>query len=109
MDEKFTLSYLPLFEQDLAGARDYIAYTLQNPTAALRLVEDTEKAVVKRLDNPLGYSPYKCIKDRRQLYYRINIRNYTVFYVVIGNVMEVRRFVYSKRNLPEIARREFKV
>ena len=34
--------------------------------------------------------------------YRINIRNYSVFYVVIGDTMEVRRFVYGKRNLPDI-------
>ena len=102
MGNEFTLSYLPLFEQDLAAARDYIAFTLHNPTAALRLVEDTENAIIKRLDNPLAFLPYKSFRDRKQPYYRINIRNYSVFYVVIGNVMEVRRFVYSKRNLPEI-------
>jgi len=102
MDRKFTLEYLPLFERDLASARDYIANNLNNPTAALRLVEDTEKAILKRLENPLGYQPYHSVKDRKHPYYRINIRNYTVFYVVIGDVMEVRRFVYSRRNLPDI-------
>jgi len=100
--KKYTLSYLPLFEQDLAAARDYIAFTLHNPIAAIRLVEDTDKAILKRLDNPLGFPPYHSARDRKQPYYRINIRNYSVFYVVIGDVMEVRRFVYSKRNLPVI-------
>jgi plasmid stabilization system protein ParE len=102
MDKEYTLCYLPLFEQDLAEARDYIAFTLQNPEAALRLVKDTEAAILKRLNNPLAFKPYHSVRDRKQPYYRINIRNYSVFYVVIGNVMEVRRFVYSKRNLPEI-------
>jgi plasmid stabilization system protein ParE len=102
MDDEYTLSYLPLFEQDLAEASDYIAFTLQNPTAALRLIEDTEAAILKRLNNPLGFKPYQSAHDRKQPYYRINIRNFSVFYVVIGNVMEVRRFVYSKRNLQEI-------
>ncbi|MCL1817222.1 MAG: type II toxin-antitoxin system RelE/ParE family toxin, partial [Clostridiales bacterium] len=73
-----------------------------NPSAALRLVEDTERAIIKRLNNPLGFEPYNSAKDRKQLYYRINIRNFSVFYVVIGDVMEVRRFVYSKRNLSSI-------
>ena len=54
MDKKYTLSYLPHFEHDLAATRDYISFTLLNPEAALRLIED------------------------------------------------VRRFVYGKRNLPEI-------
>ena len=102
MDKEFSLSYLPLFEQDLAAVRDYITFTLQNPAAAIRLIEDTEKAILKRLDNPLAAKPYHSVRDRKQPYYRINIRNFSVFYVVIGNVMEVRRFVYSKRNLPEI-------
>ena len=102
MDKRFTLRYLPLFEQDLVAVRDYIAFTLQNPAAALRLVEDTEKGILKRLNNPLGFKPYRSLKDRKQPYYRINIRNFSVFYVVIGKIMEVRRFVYSKRDLPEI-------
>ena len=100
MDRKFTLSYLPLFEQDMAAARDYIAYNLRNPAAALRLVEDTEKAILKRLLNPLGFEPYHSSRDRQYPYYRIHVRNYTVFYVVIDDVMEVRRFVYGRRDLP---------
>jgi len=31
------LEYLPLFEKDISEARDYIAKTQQNPTAALNL------------------------------------------------------------------------
>ena len=102
MDKGYTLRYLPLFEQDLMAARDYIAVDLQNPIAAMRLVVDTETAILKRLINPLGFEPYHSKKDRKYPYYRIYIRNFTVFYVVIENVMEVRRFVYSKRNLSEI-------
>ncbi|HCC35038.1 MAG TPA: type II toxin-antitoxin system RelE/ParE family toxin [Ruminococcaceae bacterium] len=102
MDERFTLRYLPLFEQDLMAVRDYIAFKLKNPIAARRLIEDTEQAIMKRLANPLGFEPYRSARDRKQTYYRINIRNFSVFYVVIDDVMEVRRFIYSKRNLPEI-------
>ena len=102
MDKKYTLCYLPTFEKDMAGVRDYIAIELANPIAALRLIEDTEEAIQKRLSNPEGFKPYKSRRDRKQPYYRINVRNYAVFYVVIGNVMEVRRFVYSKRYLPDI-------
>ena len=102
MNQEYELSYLPLFEKDLAEARDYIAHSLSNPNAAARLVEETNAAILKRLGNPLGYKPYHSKKNRKHPYYRIYVRNYTVFYVVIGNVMEVRRFVYSRRNLPEI-------
>ena len=73
MDKQFTISYLPLFEQDLAAARDYIAFKLKNPRAALRLVEDTEQAIQKRLGNPLGFEQHHSVRDRKQSYYRINI------------------------------------
>jgi len=102
MSKEYRLSYVPTFEQDLEEVRDYIAIRLMNPSAALRLIEDTEKAIYNRLKNPLGFNPYKSSRTRKQPYYRINIRNYSVFYVVIGDVMEVRRFIYAKRNLPEI-------
>ena len=102
MNKKYTLRYLPLFERDLAEARDYIAFTLHNPAAALRLVKDTDEAILKRLDDPTAFSPYRSVRNRKQQYYRIDVRNFSVFYVAIGNVMEVRRFVYSKRNLPAI-------
>ena len=102
MDKRFTLRYLPLFEQDLSAAGDYIAYDLGNPTAALRLIEETERAIIKRLANPLSFEPYHSAKERDHPYYRIRIKSYTVFYVVIGYVMEVRRFVYSKRDLAKL-------
>ncbi len=35
-------------------------------------------------------------------YYRINVRNFSIFYVVIDNTMEVRRILYSKRNIDEL-------
>lgn len=38
-------------------------------------------------------------RDRQYPYYRISVRNYTIFYVVIDDVLEVRRIVYSRRDL----------
>lgn len=31
-------------------------------------------------------------------YYHINVGNYIILYVIIGHVMEVRRFLYYRRN-----------
>ncbi|MCL2198649.1 MAG: type II toxin-antitoxin system RelE/ParE family toxin [Defluviitaleaceae bacterium] len=97
-DTEYILQYLPLFEQDLASVRDYISTVLQNPEAALGLVEETEKAIHQRLDNPLAFEPYWSSKEREYPYYRIYVKNYIVWYVVIGNIMEIRRFVYNKRD-----------
>jgi plasmid stabilization system protein ParE len=102
MEKKYRLRYLPLFEQDLAAAKDYISINLQSPVAAERLVEAAEKAIQKRLLAPLSLAPYHSKRHRKHPYYRIHVKNYSVFYVVIDDIMELRRFIYSKRNLSEL-------
>jgi plasmid stabilization system protein ParE len=102
MDKKFHLRYLPMFEQDMSDIHDYIAVRLQNPQAAQRLIDDVETAIHRRLLAPLNYAPYRSAKERDQPYYTILVRNYTVFYVVIDDVMEVRRVMYSRRNLADL-------
>jgi len=100
--QTYKLTFLPLFEKDLLEITNYITNTLQNPSAAHRLVDDIELAIIKRLEMPLSYAPYQSSKLRRHPYYRINVRNFSVFYVVIDDIMEVRRLLYSKRNIDEL-------
>ena len=98
-NKKYRLQYLPLFEQDLIETVHHITYVLKNPDAALRLADDVEAAILERLSNPLAFEPFRSAKDRELLYYRLYIRNYVVFYVVIDDVMEVRRLIYRKRDI----------
>ena len=96
----YKLSYLPLFHTDLANITDYIAHTLNNSSAALRLLDDVESAIMTRLKRPLSHTPVPNQENRPTPYYSITVRNYTVFYVVIGDVMEVRRILHNRRNFP---------
>lgn len=100
--KKFNLSFLPLFEQDLNEIIDYIALTLKNPEAAMRLVDDVEIAIMKRLEMPISFSPYPSAKKRKYPYYRIYVRNFCIFYVVIDNTMEVRRILYQRRDFDHL-------
>lgn len=97
--DSYKLTFLPLFKEDLLEVVDYIANTLKNPDAAHRLVDDIELAIVKRLEMPLAFAPYRSAKIRQHPYYRINVHNFSVFYVVIDDTMEVRRLLYAKRNI----------
>ena len=95
MDNKsYRLRYLPLFEQDLINIANYIKSVLKNETAALSLVDDVEAAILERLDNPVAFEPYHSVQKRDYPYYR----NYVVYYVVIDDVMEVRRLIYGARD-----------
>lgn len=98
----YKLSILPMFERDLTEAAAYISEVLKNPAAAERLVTETEEAIHKRLLSPLSFEAFNSAKQRKDTYYRIFVGNYSVFYVVIGDVMEVRRFIYSRRDIDRI-------
>lgn len=102
MSEKhYELRFLPLFEEDLNGIVDYITYRLKNPSAAENFITAVEQAIRERLPFAESFEQYPSKKERRYPYYRIQVKNFTVFYVAIGNVMEVRRILYGKMNLTE--------
>ena len=101
MNEKhYKLRILPLFEDDLNEIVDYITYQLRNPVAADALVDAVETAISERLSCAESFEPYHSARERKYPYYRIQVKNFLVFYVVIGDVMEVRRIVYAAEIYP---------
>lgn len=99
---KYTLRYIPRFETDLNEIVDYIALKLKNPGAALKLIDKIEKVIIDRLECPLSFEPFQSCRKRETPYYRIYVDNFTIYYVVIGNVMEVRRILYKRRNTDDL-------
>lgn len=97
-NKSYQLRYLPLFEQDLISTANYITNVLKNEDAALRLIDDVEAAILERLNNPVAFEPYHSAKKRDYPYYRIYVRSYVIYYVVIDAVMEVRRLIYGARD-----------
>lgn len=99
---RFLLRFLPLFEIDLNEILDYIIFNLHNPESASRLADKIEKAILTRLECPLSFEQYQSNRRRKHPYYCIYIDNFVVYYVVIENVMEVRRILYKSRNAEKI-------
>ena len=96
------MRYTPSFDEDFTETVRYIAEVLQNPQAAEKLIDDTEKLIMERLKAPCAYQQFQSVRVRKHPYYRINVHHYAVFYVVIEDVMEIRRFLYSGRELEQI-------
>ena len=107
-NSQYTLSYLPQFYVDFSNAVLYIKNELQNPTAAKKLVGEVKKAIEKRLPNCEAFEPYISKHERRYKYYRVYLRSYTIYYVVIDDdpsgqkKMEVRRLLGNRQNVSEI-------
>lgn len=97
--KQYRLRYLPLFWDDLNDAVTYIADVLKAPLAAEHLLDEVEAGILSYLDHPTIAPIYKTTRQRPLPYYWFDVGNYMVFYVVIDDVMEVRRFVYGARDL----------
>ena len=97
--QHYSLRYLPLCWDDVNSAISYIADVLCNPSAAEDLLDDVEAEILEHLENPTVATVYRTSRNRPDPYYWFPVGNYMVFYVVIGDVMEVRRFLYGARDL----------
>lgn len=100
MEKKYKLQYLPLFYQDLDRITNYIKYNLENEIVANKFLDEVENEIKQRLKNPEAYEKY--ITTRNKIYYRIYMKNYTIFYTVKDNIMIVSRILYSKMNFKKI-------
>lgn len=99
---EYELRYLPKFHEDLKQHVLYIAQRLKNPQAANDLIDSTEAAILERLPEAEAFERFNSRKERQYPYYRIYVKNFIVFYVVIPEngkkVMEIRRFLFGKSN-----------
>ena len=100
---KYKLRYLPLFFEDLEEKIVYIAEVLHNEKAANDLLDEVEAAILERQPVAESFEPYRSLRERRYPYYRIYVKNFVVYYVVIDEgddkIMEVRRFLYNKQDV----------
>ena len=106
MDNEYELRYLPLFYEDMYEKVTYIREKILNPEAADDLINAVEKAILDRLPNCESFEPYHSVKEREYPYYRIYVKNFIVYYVVIHmddrKIMEVRRFLYNRQDRDRI-------
>ena len=106
-DTQYELRYLPLFYEDLEQKVIYISETLHNEKAANDLIDAVEKAIMERLPIAESFEPFRSVKERQYKYYRIYVKNFVIYYVVIDGIdskkiMEVSRFLYNKQDREQL-------
>ena len=101
-NKKYEIIYLPTFISQFNNILYYITYELKNKIAADNFYNEVVKQIEIRSNAPESYEVFKTIKNERVKYYKINVKNYTIFYVVKDNVMEIRRIYYSQRNFDNL-------
>lgn len=95
MAKKYHIEYLPIAQEDLTSIIEYIQ--IDDPLAAQSFLDEVDRTISKLDDFPhMGAIPKDmCLMN---LNYRILIiGNYLVFYVVLGEIIEIRRILHGKR------------
>lgn len=105
-EKRISLRYLPIFYEDVIKAIDYISHNLKNTKAADDLVALIKQRVEERLPFADSFHSFKSRKERKYEYYKIKVRNYDIYYVIINDndkmVMEVRRFLHNSMDIAKL-------
>jgi len=99
---KYRIKYTETFINQFNNILKYFKYKLQNKVVAENFYNDVINEIEKRSENPQYFEKYKSNKKRKNDYYRIYVKNYTIFYIVKDNIIEIRRIIYSGRNIDKL-------
>ena len=102
----YKIYYLPLALDDLKEIIKYIAQKLEAPKAAENLLNKIDKEILKLKDNPFRCHLYFPSEKLKHEYRVLNINNYSLFYVVEKEKIEIHRVIYSKRNILQILKEQ---
>ena len=97
---KFFLEYAPVVYEDLDEIFAYISSEIQDPNAAMSLLEAIENAILKLLEFPYKYQVARDAMLANKGYRMLPVENFAVFYLVDDErqSVSIRRVVYGKRN-----------
>lgn len=101
-NNKYTIMYSSTFINQFNNILRYFVHKLKNKIAAENFNNEVIQEIEKRSENPENYEKYVGTRKRKNTYYRIYVKNYTIFYVVKDNTMEIRRILYSRRNFDKL-------
>jgi plasmid stabilization system protein ParE len=91
--------FLPRALEDVNAIARYISVDLEAPWAARRLQKALAEAVADLTKNPLRHRLYRSHRALHLEYRAVRVKNYSVFYVVQEDVVEIHRILYSRSNM----------
>jgi plasmid stabilization system protein ParE len=94
----YSLAYLPSALTDLDSIVNYISTDLDAPRTAVKLRLEFDRKILALTKNPLQHRIYISQDTLKFEYRKLTVKNYSVFYVVKEDLVEIHRVLYSRRN-----------
>jgi addiction module RelE/StbE family toxin len=92
---RYRVEYLPLAVRDLTEIIDYIAR--DRPAAARTLIDRIDRAVGRLAMFPRAGKRPNDARLRQMGYRMLVVRDYLVFYLIVGRSVQIRRIVHGVR------------
>ena len=90
------IEYLPIAQQDLMEALDYLILTLDAPQAAAELLDELEDTVSRIARFPYAHELYRTNRPMRDEIRKVPVKNYVLYYAVYEERVEIRRFLHGR-------------
>lgn len=92
------IEYLPKALQDITRTVDYLCYKLLAQQAAEDLMAELDLVVTHILQFPYGFPLYQTTKPLRAEIRFAMVKNYVLYYAVLGDIVQVRRFLHKRQD-----------
>ena len=94
--------YLPIAEDDILAAVEYIAYKLDNPSAAEALLDELDKTAERVAQSPYSSGLYRTDRPMRKEIRMVSVKNYVLYYAVTEETVEIQRLIHGRRDRTQL-------
>ena len=94
--------YLPIAEDDILAAVEYIAYKLDNPSAAEALLDELDKTVERVARFPYSSELYRTDRPMRKEIRMVSVKNYVLYYAIAEETVEMQRLIHRRRDKTQL-------
>ena len=98
----YKVVYLPLAEEDILSAVEYIAGRLGDPQAAEALLTELDRTAEQLALFPYSSELYYTDRPMRDELRKVPVKGYVLYYTVQGDTVEIRRLIHGRRDRSHI-------
>lgn len=101
-NKPYQIKYLPVARRDLQDIVDYIAFDLEVPEIAIKMLTTLETNILSLKENPFRGSIYTSSRKHNCQYRKLFVKNYLIFYLVLEDTVEIQRVFYNRRSMDRL-------
>ena len=101
-NKHYQISYLPIARRDLQDIINYIAFDLEVPETALKVLNALETEISPLQENPFRGAIYSSSRKHACQYRKLFVKNYVVFYLIFKDTFEIQRVFYNRHNMDKL-------